>query len=62
METLLEWVGTLLLLGLLLVIVPIFFMLIITLQYWMTGRERLPAEPVRPTHAFGQEGDDTGYV
>ncbi len=38
MDTILEWVGTLLLLGVLLVIVPVFFMLIITLQFRLIGR------------------------
>ncbi|MDP9350927.1 MAG: hypothetical protein M3P51_05230 [Chloroflexota bacterium] len=33
MEILLEWVGTLVLLGLLVLLVPVFFMLIITLQF-----------------------------
>lgn len=33
MEVLLEWVGTLVLLGLLVLLVPVFFMLIITLQF-----------------------------
>lgn len=37
MEVLLQWVGTLLLLGILVLTVPIFFMLIITLQYRISG-------------------------
>lgn len=36
MNILFEWVGTLLLLGILLVIVPIFFMFIITLEFRLT--------------------------
>lgn len=33
MEVLLEWIGTLVLLGLLVLLIPVFFMLIITLQF-----------------------------
>ncbi len=54
----LEWLGTLILLGLLFLLVPIFFMLIITLQFWLTERERPRTEPVAPTHSFGEEGKE----
>ncbi|MDQ3854759.1 MAG: hypothetical protein M3281_00010 [Chloroflexota bacterium] len=40
MGTLLEWIGTLVLLGLLLLLVPAFFMLIVTLQFRMIGQSR----------------------
>ena len=51
METLLEWVGTLALLALLLVIVPIFFMLIVTLQFRLIENTRR-----RDTDVFPRTG------
>ncbi len=38
MQVLFEWVGTLVLLGLLLLLVPVFFMLIITLQFRLSEK------------------------
>ncbi|MDQ3328252.1 MAG: hypothetical protein M3506_06995 [Chloroflexota bacterium] len=42
MGLLFEWVGAVVLLGLLLLLVPVFFMLIITLQFWLSGRGSVP--------------------
>ena len=41
MQTLFEWIGTLALLGILLLVVPIFFMGIITLQFRLGGETRV---------------------
>ncbi len=43
MELLFEWVGAVVLLGLLLLLVPVFFMLIITLQFRISGEGSEPS-------------------
>lgn len=40
METLLQWIGALVMLGLLSVLVPVFFMLIVTLQFKLLGGQQ----------------------
>ena len=47
MDALLEWVGTLLLLGLLFLIVPVFFMLIVTLQFRLIDQRRMASHRTR---------------
>lgn len=46
MDILLEWIGTVVLLGLLLVLVPVFFMMIITLEFRLTDMK--PQDARRP--------------
>lgn len=40
METLLQWIGALMLLGMLSVLIPVFFMLIVTLQFKVLGGQQ----------------------
>jgi hypothetical protein len=49
MDVLLQWIGAILLLTLVVVFVPVFFMAIITLQFWLSAH----SEPVSGTPAPG---------
>lgn len=40
MDVLLQWIGAILLLTLVIVFVPVFFMAIITLQFWLSARSQ----------------------
>ncbi len=58
MDTLLEWIGTLLLLGILLVIIPAVFMLIITLQFRLIRHSRAPDREYVPGPRAHSHGED----
>lgn len=54
-DILLQWIGALALLGILLVIVPIFFMLIVTLQFRLIGHTRTRDTSSVPAHSAHEE-------